>query len=423
MQLNFDIKLTKKQQEAYNLLHEKDTQYLVARWSRQCGKTVFSEICIIESLFKNRTFNAYISPTYSQGRKVYKELITLLEPTGIIKKANSSTLTIETIYNSTFQAFSMDSPNSIRGYTVDGILVMDECAFYPDELTDGSEPWSSIIMPITKARKPKVLAISTPKGKRGFWYDMYLKAVSGEKGFKEISATIYEDDLITKEQIEDIKRTVSPLAFQEEFLVEYLDSSITFFKGYEHCFTDYIFKDKEKIWCGVDLSSTGEDATVVTLINESMQVKQYVVEGNLDIKYTRIANILNNIPNLTAVYLENNGVGAPMIHQIKKLVNHKSKLYDWTTTNSSKEEIVSNLAVKIANREIHFNNEDGGLYSELGRFVVKYTKLGHMQFEGASGSHDDKVLSLCIALRCYQDFKFSGQPKMNFVLTKQKLLY
>ncbi len=379
------------------------------------GKTVLAEIMLIEYMCKQNTFNAYISPTYSQGRKVYKELIELLEPTGIIKKANASTLTIETIYRSTFQAFSMDSPNSIRGYTVDGILVMDECAFFSDTLVDGSDPWSSVIMPITKARKPKVLAISTPKGKRGFWYDMHLKAIEGEKGYKEITATIYDDSLVSKEEIEEIKKTVSHLAFEEEFLVKFLDSSLTFFQGYENCFTNYTFNDKGKIYIGVDLSANGEDATVVTLINESMQVKQYVIEGALNVKYERIAKIINSIPNLVAGYLENNGVGAPMIYEIKKLVKNKSKLYEWTTTNSSKEEIVSNLAVKIANKEIYFNNEDNGLFAELGRFVAKYTKNGRMQFEGASGSHDDKVLSLCIALKAMQDFKYQGASNINFV--------
>lgn len=379
------------------------------------GKTILAEVMLIEYLCKPNTFNAYISPTYSQGRKVYKELVELLEPSGIIKKANSSTLTIETIFKSTFQAFSMDSPNSIRGFTVSGILVMDECAFFPDTLVDGSDPWSSVIMPITKARKPKVLAISTPKGKRGFWYNMYLKAVEGEKGYREITATIYDDSLVTPEEIEDIKKTVSPLAFKEEFLVEFLDSSLTFFVGYEHCFQDFSFKDNEKVWVGVDLSSNGEDNTVVTLINDSMQVKQYIIDGTLDTKYKKIANIIDSIPNLVAGYLENNGVGSPMINEIKKLVKHSHKLYEWTTTNSSKEEIISNLAVKIANKEIFFNNDDKALFSELGRFIVKYTKTGKMQFEGANGSHDDRCMSLAMSLQCRKDFKLSGSPGIAFV--------
>lgn len=34
--LHFKISLTPKQQEAYEALHEQDTKYLIARWSRQC---------------------------------------------------------------------------------------------------------------------------------------------------------------------------------------------------------------------------------------------------------------------------------------------------------------------------------------------------------------------------------------------------
>ena len=36
MKINFDIKLTKKQKEAYDILHDKDCKFLIARWSRQC---------------------------------------------------------------------------------------------------------------------------------------------------------------------------------------------------------------------------------------------------------------------------------------------------------------------------------------------------------------------------------------------------
>ena len=34
--VDFKIKLTPKQEEAYSILHDKDTQFLIARWSRQC---------------------------------------------------------------------------------------------------------------------------------------------------------------------------------------------------------------------------------------------------------------------------------------------------------------------------------------------------------------------------------------------------
>lgn len=412
--------MTEGQKEAWDLIHRDDVQYLVLRWSRQSGKSVFCELLILEYLFKKNTYNVYMSPTFQLGRKVYTEITKMLEGKGVIKKANASTLTIETIFGSTLQCHSIEAYTSIRGTTCNGVCILDECAYYPDILPNGEEPWANVVMPITKARRPKVVFVSTPRGKRGILWQMYLKAIDGEKGYAELSRTIFQDSLVSEDEINEIKRNISDIAFRQEFLVEFLDSSLTFFKGYQDCFSDFTFNEKEKIHIGVDLAANGEDATVVTLINESMQVKQYVIEGTLDVKYNKIANIINSVPNLVAAYLENNGVGTPMINEIKRLVRHRSKIYEWTTTNSSKEEIVSDMAVKIANKEIHFNKDDNGLFAELGSFIVKYTKSGRMQFEAQSGKHDDKVLSACIALRCKNDLKYNVLKKDNFIKSNIK---
>ena len=187
-------------------------------------------------------------------------------------------------------------------------------------------------------------------------------------------------------------------------MVEFLDSSLTFFKGFENCFSEYNYNYDEKQWIGIDLSANGEDATIVTKINESMQVKQYKVEGTLDSKYQQIADIINNTNNLQMAYLEINGIGAVMLNEIQKLVSNKSKLREWSTTNQSKEKAVSSLAMAIANKEIHFNEVDNELYSELGTFIVKYTKTGKMQFEAQSGKHDDRCMSLAIGLQAKQDY-------------------
>ena len=238
MKVKFNLKLTEGQKEAYRLAHEKDTEKLVLVWSRQSGKSVFAEIILLEYLFKPNTYNAYVSPTFQLGRKVYKEISQLLEGKGIIKKANSSTLTIETIYGSTLQFFSVESPTSIRGTTVTGVLICDEAAYYPEVLPNGENIWGNVLMPITKARQPLTIFISTPCGKQGFFYDFYLRAMKGEKGVKYMLRTIYDDSLATEEQIEEIRNSIPKLAFDQEFLCTFEDSSLTFFTGFEHCYTD-----------------------------------------------------------------------------------------------------------------------------------------------------------------------------------------
>lgn len=407
MNIKLNIKPTKSQEKALSLIHQDECRYLVCRWGRQSGKTVFAEIMLIEYLCKQNTYNAYISPTFQLGRKIYKEICTLLEGTGIIKKANSSTLTIETIFKSTLQCYSIEGYTAIRGTTVSGILILDECAYYPDILPNGEDVWANVVMPISKARKPKVLVISTPAGKRGLFWDFWCRADAKEKGYYGIKATILDDSLVTKEDIAEIRKSISEIAWQQEFMVEFLDSAITFFKGYSDCFSTFKFDENCKQWYGLDLAGNGQDATILTRINEKNQVKQYKIEGSFSKKYDEISSIINNTKNIVAIYAEQNGIGAPMIAEIRNKIREKSKLHDWQTTNTSKEEIISKLAVDIEKKDIHFDAEDKPLYNELGSFVVSFTKTGKMSFQAFGTAHDDRCMSLAIANRCKDDFQYN----------------
>ena len=81
------------------------------------------------------------------------------------------------------------------------------------------------------------------------------------------------------------------------------------------------------------------------------------------------------------------------------------------------------MAVTIANREIFFNNEDTELYSQFGTFICKISKTKKLTFAAQEGKHDDRIMSLAIALRCKEDFKFLGKNNNMFVRTNQKVFY
>lgn len=413
MEIRFGIKLTNGQKTAWELCHNKNNKTVVLCWSRQSGKSVLCEMLLIEYLFNKNTYNVYISPTFQLGRKVYKEITQLLEQTNVIKKANSSTLTIETIYGSTLQFFSAESYTAIRGTTCNGVCIIDEAAYIQDTLPNGENFWGNVVMPITKARKPLVVLVSTPCGTQGFFYDFYLRAMNNEEGIVQLTRDIYSDSLVTPQEIEEIKKSIPPKAFLQEFECRFLQSSLTFFEGFENCFEDFVYKSGKE-WCGLDISANGQDDTILTRINSQGQVKIHKVTGTLDVKYTKIANLLNEI-NPVAIYMENNGVGAPFINSVKKLVNRKNNIYEWTTTNSSKEEIISDLAVAIANKEVHFNNEDTELYSQFGTFICKISKTKKLIFGAQDGKHDDMIMATAIALKAREDFKYIGNNNLNFV--------
>ena len=419
--LHFNINLTKKQKEVYELYHNKDVREIVMNFSRQSGKTTMAEILLIETLVKSKTNCAYISPSFAQGKKVFREIAALLNQTKLIAKKNSTDLTISLINGSFLQFFTAQSPTAIRGQTISGLLVIDEAAYLPETTPDGQLLWSMVIQPITKAKKPKILFISTPNGKQGLFYDKYLEGLNSDT-VKTVECNIYTDSTISKEEIEELKATTPPLAFKQEFLCEFLDSALTVFEGFEGQFIDYQrVKFDSNVWIGVDLSTSGEDETIVTICNKEGYSKQKLVTGNLDAKYRKISDIINNEKKLVMCYIEANGIGEPMINEIRKLVRQKSKVLYFTTTNENKSEMVGSLQLDISQNKTFFDKEEKELYKQMGVFTYKVNKqTRRITYAAKEPYHDDRVMSLMIARRAMEDYPSKSlESSYRFIATRK----
>lgn len=425
MNVNFKINLKKKQQEIYDAFNG-DYKYIIAAISRQLGKSTIAQILCIETLLKVKNANViYVTPTFTLGRKIYKEIVSLLQPTELLKSANASTLTIELINRSSMQFFSAEAPQAMRGQTCKGLLVLDECGFLPDILPNGETLYGNVVQPLTKAHKPKVLFISTPAGKTGLFYEFALRGMNNEEGYTFIKGTIYDDESITKEEIEEIKRTIPPLAFRQEYMVEFLDSALTALSGFEDCFIDNYSEpsNDESVWVGIDFSSVGEDETIITVINKKNKIKQYNIKGTLDQKYKRIGDILNSYTRLQMAYAETNSIGEVMLNEIKKYVKNKGKIREYITTNDSKTEVVGLLQTVIANKEITFDKNEKELFQQMGVFVYSITKTKKITYAAKPPFHDDRIMSLCIALQAKEDYKISDTTKdIHFIKSRVKII-
>ena len=420
MRINFDISLSKSQQEVYDLVQDKKYKYITVVFSRQSGKTVLMLVLCIQWMFQKNMSIAYICRNFVLAKRLYKELIKIL-PKEIIKSANGTDLAIESIYGSTLNFYSAEQGASLRGQTFN-YMICDEFAFHKMEQPDGTHLWNDILSPTLKARGKKCIFVSTPLGKNNIFYEMYQRGLSDEfPKYASILKTIYDDGFITNDEIEEIKKSIPELSFQQEYMCEWIDDGLSFFQGFSECF-DIDKVSNGKCWIGIDCSGDGTDSTVCSKINEKGEIELFEAVGTLDMKYRQIADYLNR-ENPVAVYGEINGLGLPMLEEIKKLVRHKSKIYDWTTTNSSKEEIISDLAVSIANKDVHFLKDDMKTYNELGNFVVTVSKSRKLTFAARGSGHDDRVMATAIAHKCRCDLKYSGLNNMNFITTKRKLLY
>lgn len=398
-ELHFDINLTESQRTAYDLVHRAGIQYVTLAWSRQSGKSTLMEMLCIEWLVSpERTKIAYVCRSYLLAKKVYKEILSLL-PRSLYDSANGSDLTI-TRGQSSIQFYSSESGSALRGNTFD-YLICDEFAFFKFEQPDGTHLWHDILSPTVKVRGRKVIFVSTPLGDNLFKTFFNYGLSSSHPTWTSMKRTIYDDGLVTEGQIEDIRATIPELSFRQEYLVEFLDDSFTFFTGYADIMDNVAYEDIGDVSIGIDFSSTGEDRTVLTKINGEGRIGQWVIEGTLDRRYRQLAELISSTPRLRRCLMESNSIGTPMGNEVLKLLpaQVRRKCGWFTTTNNSKDEAVGALAVAISNKELAYSDE--GLRRELRAFRVSWSKSGRPIYAGA-GEHDDRVMSLAIALKARQ---------------------
>ena len=417
-----NLKFTKTQEKAWRILNMANCKELVLAWSRQSGKSVFLEFCCIYFLLKKWANIGYITPQFAHSRKVYSDIIKILEPTGLIKTANASTLQIELINGNRLSFFSAESPTAIRGNSFRGLVVIDEAAFVNDTTSDGQDFFNSILMPTCKAYKPKVIYASTPLAKSGTFYTKFMRGQEGHphtdtpNKVYSIKATIYDDSLITAEEIEEIKNSIPEASFKREFMVEFMDNAMSAFTDYTDKFTLKKQIDfNQPLWIGVDFHSVGSDSTIVSLINTDNDVWQIDIKGGLDAQYRQIANILDKCKKLVIAYMESNSIGEVMLNEVKKLTKQKSKIIEWCTTNESKEIQVGLVQTHLTKDMMHFEESNKQLKNQFDTFGYAISKTRKITYAALSGHHDDRVLSLMIAMQAKEDYAYSGVSNIVFI--------
>lgn len=410
------IKLTESQRLIYNAANDKQHRIVMCNLSRQQGKTTVVMLLCMKWLTEKNQDIIYFTPTFTLAKRIYNNIIKML-PLQFVRKANASDLFIEAINGSQLRFFSGEAAQAARGSNCTK-LVIDEAAYIKQEI-DGQDFYYNIVLPLTKVHCDKIVMISTPKSTFGFYHDLCMQAISGERDdMIYIKRTIYQDSLIKPEEIEELKKGYPPMAWKCEFECQFISNALSVFPNYDSCFDETYTNGK--CWIGIDPSSVGEDNTILTVINEKNQVKQYKIDGELDSKYAQIAKLINHYTPI-ATYIENNSIGEVMANEIKKQLMRKSNFYTFSTTNESKKDYISLIAVAIANNDIHFEPDNKLLYSELGTFTYHLTKTGNITYAAVDGKHDDTVTSLGIAMQCKQDFKYTGKNN-TFIPTAIKII-
>src|SRR5262249_35424743 len=120
-----------------------------------------------EALFVPYTLALLLSRSHRQSRELFRMV------TGYFRRLGSPSVERQTIEELQLANYSriVSLPckeETIRGYSNVTLMIIDEAARVPDELYQG-------VSPMLAVSGGRMICLSTPYGKRGFFYDAWSK--------------------------------------------------------------------------------------------------------------------------------------------------------------------------------------------------------------------------------------------------------
>ena len=377
----------------------KKDERLVIKKCRQVGCSfTFAQILFYVAINRPKSTSIYITTTNSAARKFFTDMGEFCKESSLVSM-NGSLLEM-TFWNGSIIYFK-SSESQLRGISCKrgGIMVVDECAFLKSDI------WTSIL-PFTTVSKANTLIASTPWTKRGMYYTFYERALSGDPGYHLIDTRDYDlSYFISEEQREEYRKILSPQAFRTEIDGEFMDSTSGVFGDYQSIYAEP--EDKDPVYCGIDFSvSVGGDDTVLTGFNKSKQQCLLYYDNSIADPVQRaekLADIINSYPSIKKVVCETNSMGSTFISIMRRKLKRPNILEEFTTTNSTKKDIIENLVSLIGQKEITLMDDPKQDY-EFAIFQLVELKNGNYSYAAdtkVQNSKDDIVMATAFAAKCF----------------------
>lgn len=369
------------------------------RSKRQVGKSVVAVCLLITYALQSKCTSVCVEPTQAQSRRVFKQVCDFLQGSGAITSANATLLIIGFSNGSEILFKSAEQNDALRGFSVNGLLVIDEGAFIPKSIYE-------ILYSTTDAARSPILVISTPlfADERNEFYSLYMRGIDGDEHVQSFDWSKYDTSVfLSPEKLEYYRKTMSPLKFRSEYLGLFITEGSYCFGQISNNITD--FSSKPSVYGGIDWGAGNDgDYTILTLLDEDGNITKLWATKDMDAteQIKQISGIINDIPTLKSVQVEMNSIGKVFYDMLK--ANTKKDIKKFITTNDSKRRIIEQLISAFQADEIEIPNDEE-LIREIQHFNIEKTKTGYT-YKGENGIHDDYVISLALA---YDNFK----KKMN----------
>jgi len=181
---------------------------------RQSGKSsVAAWLALHTALYRERALVLLLSPSLRQSGELFRKVIEAYRALGDAAPPEAeSALRIE-LKNGSRIVSLPGSEQTVRGYSGVNLLVCDEASRIEDDLYHS-------VTPMLAVSRGRLLALSTPFGARGWWYDAWHS-----DGWERVRITAEQCPRIPREFLERERRGMPDWAFRQEYLGEFADGA------------------------------------------------------------------------------------------------------------------------------------------------------------------------------------------------------
>jgi len=175
---------------------------------RQSGKsTIAAAMALHTALYKEPALVLLLSPSLRQSSELFRKVLSLYSKIALEAPSEAeSALRLELTNGSRIVSLP-GKEATVRGYSGVDLLVVDEAARTGDDLYRS-------VRPMIAVSEGRLVLLSTPFGKRGFFYETW---VDGNPEWLRFRITAEECPRISKEFLEEERQTLGPWWFSQEY--------------------------------------------------------------------------------------------------------------------------------------------------------------------------------------------------------------
>jgi Terminase large subunit, T4likevirus-type, N-terminal len=188
---------------------------------RQWGKsTTTALIALHAALYEAPAMVIIVAPSMPQSVELFRKLVAFYANLPDAPKSEQETLTRMQLRNGSRIISLPGSEKTVRGYSGATLVIADEAARVPDELYVA-------VRPMLATTNGRFVALSTPAGKRGWFYEQWQRG----EGWERISVAAKDCSRISEEFLASQRKEMGDIEFRQEYMCEFLDNE-------QACFTD-----------------------------------------------------------------------------------------------------------------------------------------------------------------------------------------